>query len=287
MLGGPRRTAVAAGLTVAVAALATDARLRTLRQTPTSCRPSWRCACCPCCCCRRSWPSATMPSTMRAAATSAIAPSSPTAPRRFSAPSSPSPCRSRCRPTNRSPGCARHAYVAECNAAFMVALGVKDAPSPMVGTRLARSSDLVAGLHRAHPRSHSQRLPGAQHRARGARAVRPRPRAADLDDRHRRKRPRAALLGHRPRRHRDARGGERAGAARRAAARARHRDHAGRGTRAPQARERAARRSGAEPHRHEPAARRHQAQAHRSRQLSSASSRWSRCSPTPPCRRAR
>jgi signal transduction histidine kinase len=31
----------------------------------------------------------------------------------------------------------RHAYVAECNAAFMVALGIKDAPSPMVGTRLA------------------------------------------------------------------------------------------------------------------------------------------------------
>jgi signal transduction histidine kinase len=31
----------------------------------------------------------------------------------------------------------RSAYVAECNAAFMVALGIKDAPSPMVGTRLA------------------------------------------------------------------------------------------------------------------------------------------------------
>jgi len=31
----------------------------------------------------------------------------------------------------------KHAYVAECNAAFMVALGIKDAPSPMVGTRLA------------------------------------------------------------------------------------------------------------------------------------------------------
>jgi signal transduction histidine kinase len=31
----------------------------------------------------------------------------------------------------------RHAYVAECNAAFMVALGVKDAGSHMVGTRLA------------------------------------------------------------------------------------------------------------------------------------------------------
>ncbi len=31
----------------------------------------------------------------------------------------------------------KNAYVAECNAAFMVALGIKDAPSPMVGTRLA------------------------------------------------------------------------------------------------------------------------------------------------------
>jgi signal transduction histidine kinase len=31
----------------------------------------------------------------------------------------------------------RHGYVAECNAAFMVALGIKDAPSPIVGTRLA------------------------------------------------------------------------------------------------------------------------------------------------------
>jgi signal transduction histidine kinase len=31
----------------------------------------------------------------------------------------------------------KHTFVAECNAAFMVALGIKDAPSPMVGTRLA------------------------------------------------------------------------------------------------------------------------------------------------------
>ncbi len=31
----------------------------------------------------------------------------------------------------------KNAYVAECNTAFMVALGIKDAPSPMVGTRLA------------------------------------------------------------------------------------------------------------------------------------------------------
>ena len=31
----------------------------------------------------------------------------------------------------------KHGYVAECNAAFMVALGVKDSPSPIVGTRLA------------------------------------------------------------------------------------------------------------------------------------------------------
>ena len=30
----------------------------------------------------------------------------------------------------------KHGYVAECNTAFMVALGVKDAQSPMVGTRL-------------------------------------------------------------------------------------------------------------------------------------------------------
>jgi len=31
----------------------------------------------------------------------------------------------------------KHGFVAECNAAFMVALGIKDAPSPIVGTRLA------------------------------------------------------------------------------------------------------------------------------------------------------
>lgn len=31
----------------------------------------------------------------------------------------------------------KHGYVAECNAAFMVALGIKDAPSPIVGTRLS------------------------------------------------------------------------------------------------------------------------------------------------------
>ncbi|HEX6397348.1 MAG TPA: MASE1 domain-containing protein, partial [Steroidobacteraceae bacterium] len=31
----------------------------------------------------------------------------------------------------------KHGYVAECNAAFMVALGIKDAPNPIVGTRLA------------------------------------------------------------------------------------------------------------------------------------------------------
>ena len=80
----------------------------------------------------------------------------------------------------------KHAYVAECNTAFMVALGIKDAPSPMVGTRLGGPSDLVAGLHRAHSRGDSQRLPGPQYRARGAWAVRPGPRPADLDDRHHR-----------------------------------------------------------------------------------------------------
>ncbi len=31
----------------------------------------------------------------------------------------------------------KHGFVAECNAAFMVALGVRDAPNPIVGTRLA------------------------------------------------------------------------------------------------------------------------------------------------------
>jgi PAS domain-containing protein len=41
------------------------------------------------------------------------------------------PMPSRCRSTSRCLG-ARNGYVAECNAAFMVALGVKDAGSPMV-----------------------------------------------------------------------------------------------------------------------------------------------------------
>jgi signal transduction histidine kinase len=31
----------------------------------------------------------------------------------------------------------KHGYVAECNTAFMVALGIKDAPNPIVGTRLS------------------------------------------------------------------------------------------------------------------------------------------------------
>ncbi len=52
MLSGPRRTALAAGLTVAVASLATT-RGSVLSTAPINFRPSSRCACCRCCCCRR------------------------------------------------------------------------------------------------------------------------------------------------------------------------------------------------------------------------------------------
>ena len=54
----------------------------------------------------------------------------------------------------------KHAYVAECNAAFMVALGVKDAPQSHGGHAARGPSHLVAGLHRAHPRGDPQQLPG-------------------------------------------------------------------------------------------------------------------------------
>ena len=52
MISGPRRTALAAGITVAVASLATT-RASVHSTVPISCRPSSRCACCRCCCCRR------------------------------------------------------------------------------------------------------------------------------------------------------------------------------------------------------------------------------------------
>jgi PAS domain-containing protein len=117
----------------------------------------------------------------------------------------------------------KHGFVAECNTAFMVALGVKDAQSPVVGTRLGDhptwSKVYIERIREAIRNGYQVR--NIEHVVHGP--LRARPRAAHLDDRYRRGRSRAPLLGQRARCDRDARGRSRARPARRAAACARHR----------------------------------------------------------------
>ena len=109
MLSGPRRTALAAGITVAIASLATTRGFGTVRQPLSTADLSRAVRVAGAAAAGGDGRARTAPSRRRVPATSVIAPSSPTAPKRFSAPSSPSPCRSPCRPTIRSPGCANTA----------------------------------------------------------------------------------------------------------------------------------------------------------------------------------
>jgi signal transduction histidine kinase len=136
MLGGPRRTAVAAGITVAIAALATTRGLGPFVDTYQL--QTFLALC-------------VLPVLLLQAVMAerddaiANARSSDERYRAFVANSSEAIFRTELAepmPTTLSlddqiAWVRRHAYVAECNAAFMVALGVKDAGSHMVGTRLA------------------------------------------------------------------------------------------------------------------------------------------------------
>jgi hypothetical protein len=133
--------------------------------------------------------------------------------------------------------------------AFMVALGVKDAGSHMVGTRLADhptwSRVYIERIREAIRNNYQSRnIEHVVHGPYGLDRVLLISMVGIIENGHV-----LRFWGHRPGRHGDARSGKRIGATRCAAARAGHRDHAGRGTRAPQARKRAARRPGAEPHR--------------------------------------
>jgi signal transduction histidine kinase len=136
MLGGPRRTAVAAGITVAVAALATTRGFGPFADTYQLQTFLALCV----------LPVLLLQAVM-AERDEAIekARSSDERYRAFVANSSEAIFRTELAepmPITLSQDeqiawVRKHAYVAECNAAFMVALGVKDAGSHMVGTRLA------------------------------------------------------------------------------------------------------------------------------------------------------
>ncbi len=136
MLGGPRRTALAAGLTVAVAALATTRGFGPFADTYQLQTFLALCV----------LPVLLLQAVM-AERDSAIldARNSDERYRAFIANSSEAIFRTELAepmpvtlPADEQVAWVRkHGYVAECNAAFMVALGIKDAPNPMVGTRLA------------------------------------------------------------------------------------------------------------------------------------------------------
>jgi signal transduction histidine kinase len=136
MLGGPRRTAVAAGLAVAIAAIATARGLGPFNNTYELQTFLALCV----------LPVLLLQAVM-AERDGAIqtARNSDERYRAFVANSSEAIFRvelAEPMPTSLSVDeqvawVRKHAYVAECNAAFMVALGIKDAPSPMLGTRLA------------------------------------------------------------------------------------------------------------------------------------------------------
>ena len=136
MLGGPRRTALAAGVTVAVAALATARGLGPFDNTYQLQTFLALCV----------LPVLLLQAVM-AERDSAIldARNSDERYRAFVANSSEAIFRTELAEPmpvtlaadDQVAWVRKHAYVAECNAAFMVALGIKDAPNPMVGTRLA------------------------------------------------------------------------------------------------------------------------------------------------------
>jgi signal transduction histidine kinase len=136
MLSGPRRTALAAGITVAVASLATT---RGLGPFESAYQLQTFLALC------------VLPVLLLQAVMAerdeaiASARTSDERYRAFVANSSEAIFRTELAepmPVTLSPDeqvawVRRHGYVAECNTAFMVALGVKDAQNPVVGTRLA------------------------------------------------------------------------------------------------------------------------------------------------------
>jgi len=136
MVGGPRRTALAAGITVALAALATT---RGLGPFDTTYELQTFLALC-------VLPVLLLQAVM-AERDAAIenARGSDERYRAFVANSSEAIFRTELAepmpvtlpPDDQVAWVRKHGYVAECNAAFMVALGIKDAPSPVVGTRLA------------------------------------------------------------------------------------------------------------------------------------------------------
>jgi len=136
LLSGPRRTALAAGLTIAIAALATTREMGPF-EDPFQLQTFLALCVLPVLLLQ-----AVM--TERDAAI-ANARSSDERYRAFVANSSEAIFRTELAvpmPVSLSPDeqvawVRQHGFVAECNAAFLVALGIRDAPSPVVGTRLA------------------------------------------------------------------------------------------------------------------------------------------------------
>lgn len=136
MLGGPRRTALAAGITVAIASLATTRGLGPF-DSPYQLQTFLALCVLP----------VLLLQAVMAERDDAIASArgSDERYRAFVANSSEAIFRTELAepmPITLSPDeqvawVRRHGYVAECNTAFMVALGVKDAQNPLVGTRLA------------------------------------------------------------------------------------------------------------------------------------------------------
>ena len=135
LIGGPRRTALAAGITVAVAALATTRGFGPF-ESPYQLQTFLALCVLP----------VLLLQAMMSERDAAIAKAgaSDERYRAFIANSSEAIFRTELAepmPITLSPDdqiawVRKHGYVAECNTAFMVALGVKDAPSPIVGTRL-------------------------------------------------------------------------------------------------------------------------------------------------------
>lgn len=136
MLGGPRRTALAAGLTVAIASLATTRGLGPV-EGPYELQTFLALCVLP----------VLLLQAVMAERDEAIrgAKSSDERYRAFIANSTEAIFRTELAepmpislpPDDQVAWVRKHGYVAECNAAFMVALGVKDSSSPVVGTKLA------------------------------------------------------------------------------------------------------------------------------------------------------
>jgi signal transduction histidine kinase len=135
LLGGPRRTALAAGITVAIASLATTRGMGPF-ESPYQLQTFLALCVLP----------VLLLQAVMSERDAAIdkAHSSDERYRAFIANSSEAIFRTELAepmpitlpPDDQIAWVRKHGFVAECNTAFMVALGVKDAPSPIVGTRL-------------------------------------------------------------------------------------------------------------------------------------------------------